>query len=227
MVTVLIAEDDESLRTVMADKIAREYSVFTANDGVEALSLLQENKIDLVVADIMMPRMDGYELVENIRRDNEFLPVLMVTAKHDFASKSIGFNVGIDDYMEKPVNFDELMLRIKALLRRAKISADREIRIGAFSMNATTFEVLYGNSSIELKRREFELLFTLLSYPNKLFSKDKLMETVWGIDCPSDDNTIRTHINWLRNKLSAVTEFEIITVKGIGYKAVIKDEALR
>ena len=150
------------------------------------------------------------------------IPVIMVTAKQTFDDKKDGFSVGADDYMVKPVNFDELIWRIDALLRRSKIAADKEIVLGKFRLNATTYEATYIGESIELTRKEFDLIYKLLSYPNKLFSHDKLLNDIWGYDCPSGETTIRSHINRLRNKFEHMTEFEIVTIRGLGYKAVVK-----
>lgn len=222
MATVMIVEDDDSLRLLMSIKLGKFYEIVQAANGAEALKRIQEKNIDLIVADIMMPLMDGYDLVRELRNLNNAIPIILATAKQSFNDKRDGFAVGADDYMVKPINFDELNWRIDALLRRSKIVADNEISIGEFKLNLSTFEAQYQGNVIEMARKEFELLFKLLSYPNKLFSKDRLMEDIWGYDSPSDDTTIRTHINRLRNKLDGIEEFEIVTIRGIGYKAVIK-----
>lgn len=222
MATVLIVEDDESMRLLMSIKLGKKFDIEQAGNGVEALNKLEAKHIDLIVADIMMPVMDGYDLVRAIRNQDNTVPIILATAKQSFEDKKDGFAVGADDYMIKPINFDELIWRIDALLRRSKIAADKEITVGKFVLNLSTFEATYNGIQIEMARKEFELLYKLLSYPNKLFSKDRLMEDIWGYDSPSDDTTIRTHINRLRNKLDSVEEFEIVTIRGIGYKAVIK-----
>lgn len=222
MATVLIVEDDESMRLLMSIKLGKKFDIEQAGNGVEALNKLEAKHIDLIVADIMMPVMDGYDLVRAIRNQDNTVPIILATAKQSFEDKKDGFAVGADDYMIKPINFDELIWRIDALLRRSKIAADKEITVGKFVLNLSTFEAMYNGIQIEMARKEFELLYKLLSYPNKLFSKDRLMEDIWGYDSPSDDTTIRTHINRLRNKLDSVEEFEIVTIRGIGYKAVIK-----
>lgn len=224
MITILIVDDDKNLRSVLAEKVSQCYNVMTAENGEEALDIFYNNDIALILADIMMPKVDGFEFTQRLRADNQDVPILIMTAKHDFSSKSTGFSLGADDYMTKPINLDEMMLRIKALLRRYKINAEQKIKIGNFTMNATTYETDYGGKQIDLVGKQFELLFILLSYPNQLFTKAKLMEKVWGYDSKSDDTTLRTHINLLRNKLSGINEFEIVTVKGLGYKAVIKNE---
>ncbi len=223
MITVLIVDDDENLRTILCEKVSQSYNVLSARNGEEALEIVNKRKVDLAIVDIMMPKMDGFEFTKRLRELYENVPILMMTAKHDFSSKNTGFSLGVDDYMTKPVNLDEMMLRIKALLRRYKINAEQKIKIGGFTMNATSYEVEYNGEPIELVGKQFDLMYLLLSYPNQLFTKSKLMERVWGFDSKSDDTTLRTHINLLRNKLSKVTEFEIITIKGLGYKAVINE----
>ncbi len=224
MAKILIVEDDENLQLLMEARLEDEYTVYKAGNGLDALGIIEDEKIDLIIADIMMPKMDGYQFVAELRDRGFQTPVIMATAKQELSDKRDGFKVGADDYMTKPIVFDELKWRVEALLRRSKIAKDKEIVIGAFRLNATTHEALHGDKSIELTAKEFELLFKLLSYPNKLFTKEKLMEDIWGYDTESDDTTIRTHFNRLRNKLEGITEFEIVTIRGIGYKAVIKDK---
>lgn len=223
MATILIAEDDADMRLLINEHLRKNYDIIQAEDGVRAFDALMENRVDLIVADIMMPNMDGFDLARKIRENGMDIPIIMVTAKHALDDKRNGFFVGADDYMTKPIAFEELKWRIEALLRRARIAADQKIEIGAFSLNATTCECRYKNVSIELTRKEFQLIYRLLSYPNRLFSKEKLMEEIWGYDSVSDDTTIRTHINRLRNKLEQVKEFEIFTFRGLGYKVVTKE----
>lgn len=224
MATILIVEDDENLRLLMEERLEDEYTVLKAPNGLEALGIIEDGNIDLVIADIMMPKMNGYEFVQELRDRGFMTPVIMATAKQELSDKKDGFKVGADDYMTKPIVFDELKWRIEALLKRAKIAADKEIAIGGFKLNATTHEASYKEALIELTAKEFQLLFKLLSYPNKLFTKNKLMEDIWGYDSESDDTTIRTHFNRLRNKLEGINEFEIVTIRGIGYKAVIRNK---
>lgn len=223
MATILIAEDDADMRLLIYEHLKKDYDIIQAEDGVRAFDALMENHVDLIVADIMMPNMDGFDLARKIRENGMDIPIIMVTAKHALDDKRNGFFVGADDYMTKPIQFEELKWRIEALLRRARIAADQKIEIGAFSLNATTCECRYENVSIELTRKEFQLIYRLLSYPNRLFSKEKLMEEIWGYDSVSDDTTVRTHINRLRNKLEKVKEFEIFTFRGLGYKVVTKE----
>ncbi|MCL2675011.1 MAG: response regulator transcription factor [Firmicutes bacterium] len=222
MATILIVEDNESMRELMTAKLERKFDVVSAADGKTALGVVESKTVDLIVCDIMMPRMNGYEFVRQLRNMGMHTPVIMATAKQGFDDKKDGFSVGADDYMVKPINFDELIWRIDALLRRSKIAADKEIVLGKFKLNATTFEAVYDGQAIEMTRKEFDLTYKLLSYPNKLFSHDKLLNDVWGYDCPSGETTIRSHVNRLRNKFEHITEFEIVTIRGLGYKAVLK-----
>jgi len=222
MATILIVEDDESMRELMTAKLEKRFDVLSAGNGKSALKVVETKQIDLIVSDVMMPGMNGYDFVRELRNMGLQIPVIMATAKQTFDDKKDGFSVGADDYMVKPLNFDELMWRIDALLRRSKIAADKEISLGKFKLNATTFEAIYDGEPIEMTRKEFDLTYKLLSYPNKLFSHDKLLNDVWGYDCPSGETTIRSHVNRLRNKFEHITEFEIVTIRGLGYKAVVK-----
>lgn len=167
--------------------------------------------------------MDGYEMLKELRDNNENVPVLFLTAKSTFEDKRKGFDLGIDDYIIKPIDYDELLLRIKALLRRVNISSKMKINIGSFEMDESNYSVYYNGSSIELTKKEFELLFKLLSYLNRILTKMQLLDAIWGYDKVSED-TIKTHINKIRNKLKDVNEFEIVSVKGLGYKVVMVND---
>lgn len=224
MVTILVVEDNEHTRMLTEARLRKYYNVVTAENGSEALDIFYERQIDLIVADIMMPVMDGYELVKNLRDNNEDVPVLFLTAKSTFEDKRQGFELGIDDYITKPIDYEELLLRIKALLRRANISNKMKITIGNFTMDENDYSVTYSNNQIELTKKEFELLFKLLSYPNKVMTKMQLLEDIWGYDSNSSEDTIKTHINKIRNKLKEVKEFELVSVKGLGYKAIMVNE---
>ncbi len=223
MVTILVVEDNEHTRMLTEARLRKFYNVVTAENGSEALDIFYERQIDLIVADIMMPVMDGYELVKNLRDNNEDVPVLFLTAKSTFEDKRQGFELGIDDYVTKPIDYEELLLRIKALLRRANISNKMKITIGTFTMDENDYSVISNNTQIELTKKEFELLFKLLSYPNKVMTKMQLLEDIWGYDSNSSEDTIKTHINKIRNKLKDVKEFEIISVKGLGYKVLVNE----
>ena len=222
MATVLIVEDDDNVRLLMGMRLKNRYTIETCINGEEALALLSKGGIDVVVTDIMMPVIDGYTLVERMRSRGDMTPVIMLTAKDALADKGRGFSVGCDDYLTKPVNFEELIWRIDAILRRAKINNEGKISIGAVTIDAETFTVTRGDEVIELPTKEFQLLYLLLSYPGKIFAKENILDSVWGYYSESDESTVRTHINRLRNKFEHFEEFEICTIRGVGYKAVIK-----
>lgn len=224
MVTILVVEDNEHTRILTEARLKRYFNVVTAENGSEALDIFYERQIDLIVADIMMPVMDGYEMLKNLRENKEKVPVLFLTAKSTFEDKKTGYELGIDDYVTKPIDYEELILRIKALLRRANISDKMKIKIGNFEMDENNYSVCYTNHSIELTKKEFELLFKLLSYPNRVITKMQLLEDIWGYESNSSEDTIKTHINKIRNKLKNIKEFEIISVKGLGYKVVMVDK---
>lgn len=224
MVTILVVEDNENTRILTEARLKKYYNVVVAENGKKALDIFYEKQIDLIVADIMMPVMDGYEMLKQLRDNKENVPVLFLTAKSTFFDKKIGFDLGIDDYITKPIDYEELLLRIKALLRRANISNKMKINIGKFEMDENDYSVNYNKNSIELTKKEFDLLFKLLSYPNHVMTKMQLLENIWGYDSNSSEDTIKTHINKIRNKLKDVKEFEIVSVKGLGYKAIMVDE---
>lgn len=221
MATILIAEDDKSIQLLVAARLKSNYTVICANDGQEALEIIESQRIDLLIADIMMPRMDGFCLVKTIREDGFTLPVLMLTAKQSFDDKRTGFFSGTDDYMTKPVNYEELHWRIEALLRRARIASENKIALGNVVLDSTTYTVKGSEQVIELPKKEFELLYKLLSYPGQIFTKNQLLDDIWGYDSESAEDTVKTHISRLRNKFQDVEEFKIITIKGLGYKAEI------
>lgn len=221
MAKILIVEDDANLRMLMQMRLKTKYDVVTANSGTEALEIFENENIDLIVTDIMMPGMDGYTMVENLRARRHITPVIMLTAKDSIMDKGRGFAVGTDDYLTKPVNFEELTWRIDALLRRSKIANEGKIQIGDVVVDKQSFTVKRGDLSIELPTKEFQLLYLFLSYPGKIFTKENILDSVWGYSSESDEYTIRTHVNRLRNKFEEFPEFEIVTIRGIGYKAVI------
>lgn len=222
MANILVVEDDTNMRILINARLKNKYNIIPAKDGYEALNIYENGKIDLVLTDIMMPGMDGYSFVETLRSRSENVPVIMLTAKTGLADKGHGFAVGTDDYVTKPINFEELVWRIDALLRRSKIANEGKITIGDVTIDKETFSVTSKDETVELPSKEFQLLFLLLSYPNKILTKENILDTVWGYTSESDENTVRTHINRLRNKFESYPEFEIVTVRGIGYKAVIK-----
>ncbi len=223
MATILVVEDDKNTRLLTCARLKPHYTVVTATDGQEALDIFYKQHIDLIVADIMMPNMDGYELVRLLREYRQDVPVIMLTAKQTFEDKKKGFSTGTDDYLIKPVDYEELLWRIQALLRRSKISSERRIQIGDVIINADNYTVARKDDVMELPKKEFELLFKLLSYPSVIFTKEQLLEEIWGFDTDSDDSTIKTHISRLRAKFDIWAEFQIVTIRGLGYKAEISN----
>ena len=188
----------------------------------EAYDELYKTTYDLIVSDIMMPKIDGFEFVKTVRSLNSEIPILFMTARDDFASKQRGFRIGVDDYMVKPIDLDELFLRIGALLRRAKIASSRRLEVGAFVMDADERSATLNGEEIALTTREFDLLYKLLSYPKKTFTRTQLMDEFWDIDTQTGTRTVDVYMTKLRQKLSDCTDFEIVTVHGLGYKAVLK-----
>ncbi len=222
MISVLIIEDDTSTRLVTKLHLQNEYQILEAANGLEALKILEQQHVDLIVADVMMPHMDGYEFVRQLRTVDKATPVLLLTAKKEWQDKKNGFALGIDDYMTKPVHYEELLWRVRALLRRAQINNEKKIVIGNVVMNEESNMVLRGEERISLPKKEFELLFKLLSYPNKVFTTSQLLDDIWGYETDSDETTVRTHVNRLRKRFAGYQEFEIVTVRGLGYKGEIK-----
>ncbi|MDY2840289.1 MAG: response regulator transcription factor [Treponema sp.] len=225
MFTILVVDDDKNTRRLFKVILETEkYTVLTAENGEIALEVMEKEHIDLAIVDIMMPKMNGYEFTEILRTHNNNLPILMVSAKQLPADKHKGFNVGIDDYMTKPVDEQEMLLRIKALLRRAKIVNDRKIVIDDVVIDYDSLTVTRGNEVIELPQKEFLLLYKLLSFPGKIFTRIQLMDEIWGMDSDSGWETLTVHIGKLRKHFETWDEFKIESVRGLGYKAVKKIE---
>ncbi|WP_438431211.1 response regulator transcription factor [Gorillibacterium sp. sgz500922] len=221
MISVLVAEDNEQLRRLMGTVLEKNgYRPVPAADGEEALELLEKQHIDLVIADIMMPNMDGYELTRRLREAGHDCPILMVTARDSFADKERGFRAGTDDYMVKLIDVGEMILRVGALLRRAKIESERRLAMGGLVLDYDSITVYRGEEGTALPQKEFYLLYKLLSYPNKIFTRLQLMDEIWGMDSETDPRTVDVHINRLRERFKDSPEFEIVTVRGLGYKAV-------
>ncbi|WP_349549969.1 response regulator transcription factor [Leuconostoc pseudomesenteroides] len=221
MISILVVEDDQDLNQTVCSVLKRHgYSVSGASSANEAFSLMFDNKFDLVISDIMMPKVDGFELAETIRQLDHNMPIMFMTARGDLESKQIGFRIGIDDYMVKPIDFDEMLLRVGALLRRAKIEANKRLTIGKFVMDADEHVAYNGNESIAFTMREFELVFKLLSFPKKTFTRGQLMDDFWGVDTNTSTRTVDVYMTKIRDKLADVNDFEIVTVRGLGYKAV-------
>ena len=224
MATILLVEDDEVMRLLTRAKLRDQFTVLCAADGVEALELLERQRADLILADVMMPRMDGYTLVKRLREDHNDIPVLLLTARQSFEDKREGFSSGVDDYMTKPVNYEELIWRLNALLRRAHIASERKIVVGQVVLDSSTYTVSYNGETLELPKKEFELLYKLLAYPGQIFTRNQLLDGIWGYDSESGEDTVKTHISRLRNKLRQIPDFRIVTIKGLGYKAEITKE---
>ena len=227
MATILIVEDDRNMRLLISARLADDYHVITCQDGLEALDRIHKGGIDLIVADIMMPRMDGYTLLETIRSEGYKIPFLILTAKESLEDKQRGFSLGTDDYVTKPFSSEELLWRVNALLRRANISKSRKIVIGQVVIDSEKYAVYDDSRYIEMPKKEFDLLFKLLSYPNQIFSKEQLLDSIWGIDSNSTEDTVKTHVSRIRNRLSDFDSFGIMTIKGLGYKGQIKGQEMR
>ena len=225
MFRILVVEDDANLRTLIDDVLRDErYEPMLAEDAEEALEILDTQHVDLMITDIMMPGIDGYTLTEQLRDAGYDFPILMVTSRETIKDKRLGFLVGTDDYMVKPVDEEELVLRVKALLRRAKIVNERKITIGQVTLNYDTLTVSRGSDRFMLPQKEFMLLYKLLSYPEMIFTRIQLMDEIWGVDSESADHTVSVHIGRLRDRFYDWKEFSIETVRGMGYKAVRNDE---
>jgi len=223
MFRILVVDDDKNTRMLLKAVLeAENYSVVTAENGVEALEAMDDNHIDLVVLDVMMPRLDGYEFTRILREGNNNLPILMISAKQLPADKKRGFLVGTDDYMTKPIDEEEMLLRIKALLRRARIVSERRIVLGDVILDYDALSVSRAGQTQELPQKEFLLLYKLLSYPGKIFTRIQLMDEIWGADSETGWETVTVHIGRLRRRFEGWPEFEIVSVRGLGYKAVKK-----
>ena len=221
MFHILVVDDDKHIRYVLKELLEIEgYTVFTAHDGEEALNIHFENHIDLIIVDIMMPKLDGYAFTKQIRQYNMDLPILMISAKQLPEDRKKGFLSGIDDFMSKPLDSEELLLHIKALLRRANINNEKVIEIGKVKLDYNTFIVSREDEQHELPQKEFQLLFKLLSFPNKIFTRIQLMDEIWGLDCDTSSDTLTVHIAKIRKRFEHWPEFEIESIRGLGYKAV-------
>ena len=221
MFHIMVADDDKNTRYLFKTVLEKAgYTVFCATNGIEALELLEKEHIDLIVLDIMMPAMDGYEFTRELREVDSQLPILMVSAKQLPGDKHKGFLVGTDDYMTKPVDSEEMLLRIKALLRRSKIVSERRIVIGDVTLDYDSFTVSRGDEAQVLPQKEFLLLYKLLSYPGKIFTRIQIMDEIWGMESETGWESVTVHIGRLRRRFESWNEFEIVSVRGLGYKAV-------
>ena len=223
MFQILVVEDDRDLnRTVCAFLNGSGYKATGCLSANEAYDAMYDNVFDLIVSDIMMPGIDGFEFARTVRSLNENIPILFMTARDDFASKQRGYRIGVDDYMVKPIDLDELFLRIGALLRRAKIASSRKLEVGSFTMDMDEHIAMLGDEEISLTNREFNILYKLLSYPKKTFTRQQLMDEFWDADTDTAPRAVDVYMTKLRSKLSDCEDFEIKTVHGLGYKAVVK-----
>lgn len=223
MFKILVVEDDKELnRTVCSFLNNSGYDATGCLDASDAYDAMYENVYDLIISDIMMPRIDGFEFARTVRSINETIPILFMTARDDIASKQRGFRIGVDDYMVKPVDLDELFLRVGALLRRSKIASSRRLTVGDFSMDADEFTAYLGEDEIPMTKREFNILYKLLSYPKKTFTRAQLMDEFWDADSETSTRAVDVYMTKLRAKLADCDSFSIVTVHGLGYKAVIK-----
>ena len=223
MFQILVVEDDAALNRAVCSFLNQSgYKATGCLSADEAYDAMYANMFDLIVSDIMMPGTDGFEFARTVRSLNEDIPILFMTARDDLASKQRGFRIGVDDYMVKPIDLDELFLRIGALLRRAKIASSRRLEVGEFVMDADEHTAYLAGEEISLTAREFSLLYKLLSYPQKTFTRTQLMDEFWDADTASGPRTVDVYMTKLRGKLANCRDFEIVTVHGLGYKAVVK-----
>ena len=223
MFKILVVEDDKELnRTVCSFLNHSGYEATGCLNADDAFDEMYSNIFDLIVSDIMMPGIDGFEFAREVRDMNKDIPILFMTARDDIASKQKGFRIGVDDYMVKPIDLDELFLRIGALLRRAKIAANRKLEIGRFVMDADEHTAYLDEEEIPMTNREFSILYKLLSYPKKTFTRSQLMDEFWDADTETAPRAVDVYMTKLRSKLANCNDFEIVTVHGLGYKAVIK-----
>ena len=224
MINILVVEDDPNMNRLVCSYLNN--SGFTATgvlSGEDALDTMYNKMFELIISDIMMPGMDGFELARIIRQINKVIPILFMSAKDDLPSKQKGFQLGIDDYMVKPVELDELLLRVRALLRRANIEMERKITIGNLTMDADAMSATLNGEELPTTTREFNILYKMLSYPNKTFGRAQLMDEFWGVDTETSLRAVDVYITNLRQKFSECDGFKIVTVRGLGYKAVLND----
>lgn len=226
MNTILVIEDDQNLLRLYTSVLEKaHFTVISALNGKEALDIFFTKQVALIITDIMMPMMDGYQFSDFVRQSGDKTPILMITAKDSFEDKKKGFRIGVDDYMVKPIDVNEMVLRVEALLRRAKIFYAQKLMIGNTVLNQEEQTVVYGEHTLELPQKEFQLLYKLLAYPNKIFTRQQLMDAIWGLESDTEERTIDVHIKRLRARFEENQDFHLVTVRGLGYKAVIVDES--
>lgn len=223
MVNILVVEDDVKLNQIVCSHLTKNgYSATGCFTADEAYNVMYNSLYDMIISDIMMPKTDGFAFLQNVRKINKNIPVIFMTAKDDYASKEKGFNLGVDDYMVKPIDLDELLLRVGAILRRANIVSDRKITIGNLVLDADEMTATVNDENIPVTVREFNILYKLLSYPKKTFSRSQLLDEFWGVDSSTSLRSVDVYITKLREKFSCCDEFKIVTIHGLGYKAVLK-----
>lgn len=223
LVNILVVEDDAKLNQIVCAHLNKNgYSATGCFTADEAYNVMYNSLYDMIISDIMLPKTDGFAFLENVRKINKNIPVIYMTAKDDYASKEKGFNLGVDDYIVKPIDLDELVLRIGAILRRANIVSDRKITIGKLVLDADEMTATVNGENISVTVREFNILYKLLSYPKKTFSRSQLLDEFWGVDSSTSLRSVDVYITKLREKFSCCDEFKIVTIHGLGYKAVLK-----
>ena len=223
MIRIIVVEDDYHLNSLIKKVLEKDYIVDSAYNPTRALEMMGNNAYDLIISDIMMPEMSGFEFAKIIRDDNKDIPILFITAKDEFEDKRRSYAIGVDDYMVKPIDINELVLRVGALLRRAKINVEHKLEVGNTVLDYNSLSVKYNDKEIVLPLKEFKLLFKLLSFPDKIFTRTQIMNECWGMYSESYDSTIDVHITHVREKLNDNEDFSIVTVRGLGYKAVINN----
>lgn len=225
MFHILVVEDDAKLRSLFCTVLTNGgYLTIPAESGEQAMTLLDSEYVDLIISDIMMPGIDGYELIKQLRDSGFSMPILIITAKERFEDKQKGFQAGTDDYMVKPIDVNEMVLRVGALLKRAKIATERRIICGSTILNYDAMTATVNGEETLLPQKEFYLLYKLMSYPNKIFTRQQLMDEIWGLDSTTDERTVDVHVNRLRERFKDCSDFIILTVRGLGYK-VVKTES--
>ena len=223
MIRIIVVEDDYHLNSLIKKVLEKDYIVDSAYNPRRALEMMSVNAYDLIISDIMMPEMSGFEFAKIIRDDNKDIPILFITAKDEFEDKRRSYAIGVDDYMVKPIDINELVLRVGALLRRAKINVEHKLEVGNTVLDYNSLSVKYNDKEIVLPLKEFKLLFKLLSFPDKIFTRTQIMNECWGMYSESYDRTIDVHITHVREKLNDNEDFSIVTVRGLGYKAVVNN----
>ena len=225
MFNILVVEDDKNLKKLIVTYLTKNnFNTYEASNGKEALDIIDTQYIDLIVSDVMMPEMDGYKLIEELRTSNYDIPIILITAKGEISDKRQGFLLGADDYMVKPVNMEELILRIGNLLRRVKSVNKRKIQLGDVIFDYDELSVIKNEQVYKLTQKEFYLLYKLISTPNTIFSRQDLIEEIWGLESESDFRTVDVHIKRIREKMKDINEFKIVTIRGLGYKCIISED---